>query len=128
MEKSSAIAIDCGAVSMHNISDGGVFSAIWELASSCNMGISVNIPDIPVWQQVIEVAEVLDINPYLLEGSGAMLIVCHKGEEIVDKMIDNGIPAAVIGTMTKGNDRIAINRDETRYLEPPRGDELYKFI
>lgn len=128
VEKAATIAIDCGAISMHNISDGGIFSAIWELASSCNMGISVNIPDIPVWQQVIEVAEVLDINPYLLEGTGAMLIVCHKGDKIVDELERNGIPAAVIGVMTKGNDRIAVNRDETRYLEPPRGDELYKFI
>lgn len=128
VEKAAAIAIDCGAVSMHNISDGGVFCALWELASSCNMGITVNIPDIPVWQQVIEVAEALDINPYLLEGTGAMLIVCHKGNEIVNKLNENGISAAVIGVMTKGNDRVAVNRDEIRYLEPPRGDELYKFI
>lgn len=128
VEQIATIAIDCGAVSLHNVSDGGIFSAAWELASACNMGITIDIPNIPVWQQVVEVAEVLDINPYLLEGTGAMLIVCRTGDEIVDKLIDNGIPAAVIGVMTKGNDRIAVNQDETRYLEPPRGDELYKFI
>lgn len=128
VEKIATIAIDCGAVSMHNVSDGGIFGAVWELASSCNMGITVNVPDIPIWQQVVEMAELLDINPYALEGTGAMLIVSDNGEQIVDRMLDNGIPAAVIGFMTKGNDRIAINRDETRYLEPPRGDELYKFI
>lgn len=128
VEKIATIAIDCGAVSMHNVSDGGIFSAVWELASACNMGITVNIPDIPVWQQVIEVAEILDINPYLLESTGSMLIACENGEGMVDKFIDSGIPAAVVGVMTKGNDRIAVNQGETRYLEPPRGDELYKFI
>lgn len=128
VEKAAQIAIDCEAVSMHNVSDGGIFGAVWELASCCNMGITINIPEIPVWQQVVEVTEVLDANPYLLEGTGAMLIVCTKGDKIVDRLMDAGIPAAVIGVMTGGNDRIAINKDETRYLEPPRGDELYKFI
>ena len=128
VEKIAKTAIEYGAVSMHNISDGGTFGAIWELASSAELGITVNIPDIPVWQQVIEVAEVLDINPYLLEGTGSMLVVCRKGSEMVEKLNEEGIIAGVIGTITDSNDRIALHGDETRYLEPPRGDELYKFI
>jgi hydrogenase maturation factor len=38
----------------------------------------------------------------------------------------NGIPASVIGRITDGNDRVIVNGDEKRYLEPPKSDELYK--
>lgn len=124
----SEIASGNGAVYMHNISDGGTFSAIWELTSACGLGVTVNIPDIPVWQEVVEVAEVFDINPYLVDGTGAMLIITTNGEDIVNKLNDEGIYAAVIGKITDSKDRIAVNGDEVRYLEPPRGDEIYKLF
>lgn len=128
IKNAAMVAMSCGAVAMHHVSDGGAFSAIWELVSSVDMGITVNIPDIPVWQETVEVAEVFDINPYLLDGTGALLIVCRNGKEMVDKLTQAGICANVIGNITDSKDRIAINGDETRYLEPPRGDEIYKFI
>ena len=37
-----------------------------------------------------------------------------------------GIPAAVIGRITDSNDRILINEEETRFLEPNRVDEYEK--
>lgn len=128
VKKAADIALTNGAVAMHNVSDGGTFSAIWELTSAVNLGITVNVPDIPVWQETIEVAEVFDINPYLLDGTGALLMVSENGTEIVDKLNDEGIYASVIGKITDTKDRIAVNGDETRYLEPPRGDELYKIL
>lgn len=128
VRKPAFTALENGAVAMHSVSDGGVFSAVWELTSAVNLGITVNIPDIPVWQETVEVAEVFDINPYLLDGTGALLIVAENGTEIVDKLKEEGIYANVIGTITDTKDRIAINGEETRYLEPPRGDELYKII
>lgn len=115
-------------VYMHSISEGGAFSAIWELASCCNMGIQVDINKIPVWQEVIEVSELLEYNPYLIDGTGSMLIVARDGNKIVEELSNKGIHAEVIGMMTKGNDRIAVNGEEVRYLEPPRGDEIYKFL
>ena len=40
----------------------------------------------------------------------------------------NGVDAVVIGTTTDNNDRILINEDEIRYLEPPKRDESYTFL
>ena len=39
-----------------------------------------------------------------------------------------GIPATIIGKATAGNDRILLNEDERRFLEPPKTDELYKVV
>ena len=60
---------------MHAVSEGGLFSGLWEVASCVDKGIQADINKIPIWQQVIEIAEFMDINPYLLEGSGSLLIV-----------------------------------------------------
>lgn len=127
-EKASAIAIDAGAVYMHAVSEGGLFSGLWEVASCVDKGIQVDINKIPIWQQVIEIAEFMDINPYLLEGSGSLLIVSPDGYKIEESLNANGIYGEVIGKITDNKNRVVINGDETRYLEPPRGDEIYKFI
>lgn len=128
VENAAKISADNGAIYLHAITDGGAFSAIWELASVRDLGISVNIKDIPVWQETIEVSEVLDINPYLLDGTGSLLIVCEDGIKMVDELEKSGIIAKVIGVITDSKDRVAINGEEVRFLEPPRGDEIYKFI
>ena len=122
------IAEKNGTIAMHAVSDGGVFGAIWELASSASIGVETDIRKIPVRQEAVEVAELFDYNPYMIDGTGAVLLVCKTGETLVNELNDNGIMADVIGHLTDGNDRIAINGDETRYLEPPRGDEIYRFL
>lgn len=128
IENAAKIAIENGAVYMHNVSEGGLFCGIWEVASCVDKGIKVDINKIPVWQEAIEIAEFANINPYLLEGSGSLLIVSHDGYKIVEALRDNGIYSEVIGKITSGKDRVVINGDEIRYLEPLRGDELYKLI
>lgn len=128
IKEAAFIALENGAAAMHSVSDGGVFSAIWELASSADLGITVSIPDIPVWQETVEVAEVFDINPYMLDGTGALLIVSNNGQRIVDKLNEKGIYASVIGQITDSKDRIAVNGDEVRYLEPPKTDEIYRLL
>ena len=67
----------------------------------------------------------MDINPYLLEGSGSLLIVSPDGYKIEESLNANGIYGEVIGKITDNKNRVVINGDETRYLEPPRGDEIY---
>lgn len=50
--------------------------------------------------------EFYDINPYMLISSGCMLIGTPHGNMLVDRLAEHGIPAAVIGRATEGNDRI----------------------
>ena len=81
-----------------------------------------------VWQETVEVSEVFDINPYMLDGTGSLLIVTNNGERLVDVLEEKGINASVIGIITSDKNRVLINGDETRFLEPQRGDEIYKLF
>ena len=66
------------------------------------------------------------MNPYQLKGDGALLFLTHDSTATIKALKEAGISAAVIGRMNEGNDRILINEDETRFLEPNRVDEYEK--
>lgn len=122
------IAARLGACAMHDITEGGVYGAIWEMASASNLGVEVDLHKIPIRQETVEICEYFDINPYQLISSGCMLIGTKHGNVLVDELKKAGISAAVIGKIVEGNDKVVISGEERRYLEPPKSDELYKVI
>lgn len=124
--RDSEVAMQVGVSAMHDVTEGGIFGALWEMASASGVGLEVDLKKIPIRQETIELCEVLDINPYMLISSGSMLIGTSHGQELVDKLGLAGIPAAVVGYATEGNDRVIINGEERRYLEPPKTDELFR--
>lgn len=124
----SRVALKVGATSMHDVTEGGIFGALWEIGAASKVGLEVDLQKIQLRQETVEICEFFDINPYMLISSGCMLIVCDNGNLLSDKLKAEGIPACVIGRITEGNDRVVINGDEKRYLEPPRMDELYKVM
>lgn len=122
----SKIAVELGVTAMHDVTEGGVFGALWELGEASGVGITAYLDKIPIRQETIEVCEVFHLNPYMLISSGSMMIGCDKGNLLVEKLAEAGIPAAVIGRATESNDRVIISKDETRYIGPAGSDELYK--
>ena len=120
------IGKEVGVTSMHDATEGGIYGALWEMAESSGVGLTVDLNKILMKQQTIEICEYYNINPYLLISSGCLLMSTDKGNDLVDALKDANISAAIIGKVTSGNDRVIINADEKRYLEPPKSDELYK--
>lgn len=124
--KEAKIAREHGAVAMHDITEGGVFGALWEMAAASDVGLCVDLKKIPIRQETVEICEFFDLNPYMLISSGCMLIAADHGNELVEALEQAGVKATVIGRVTAGHDRVIINEDERRFLEPPKTDELYK--
>lgn len=122
----AAVAVNTGATAMHDVTEGGIFGALWEMGEASGVGIITDIQKIPIRQETIEVCEFYGINPYQLISSGSMLIGCPKGNLLVEQLQEAGINAAVIGRAVEGNDRIVMHGDEKRFLEPAGSDELYK--
>ena len=113
---------------MHDVSEGGIFAALWDMAEYSGVGLEVNLRHISVKQEIIEICELFNINPYILDSMGCLLMTCENGCDIVNIMQQNGIEAAVIGKVTDGNNRIIHNTEEDRYLGLPEQDEIYRFI
>ena len=113
---------------VYEIGSEGTFAGLYETSKFMGKGIEVEILDIPVWQEVVETAEVFDVNPYKADGTGALIIVCNRGADMVKCFLDEGILASVIGKVTDNNDKVARNGDEVRYLEPTRVEELANLL
>lgn len=122
------IAFDLGASAMHDITEGGVFGALWELASAGNVGLEIDLKAIPIRQETVEICEHFDANPYQIMSSGSMLIAIDDGSALVHALEAKGIPASVVGRTTDGRDKILRNGQEVRYLDRPQPDELYKAL
>lgn len=122
----AAIAVKSGVSAMHDVTEGGIFGALWEMAEASGVGLEIDIKKIPIRQESVEVCEFFGINPYELISSGSMLIATADGNQLVRNLEEAGIHASVVGKATEGNDRVLVNGEERRFLEPPKVDELYK--
>ncbi len=121
IDSEAAVAIKHGVAAMHDVSESGIFGALWEMGEAGNFGLSVNLKDINVYQETIEFCEYYNYNPYIISSGGCLLMVTNNGEELVNSLENEGIPAFVIGKVTDVKDKVVVNEDENRYLEPPRG-------
>lgn len=121
----AAVAIKSGASAMHDVSEGGIFGALWELAESAGVGLEIDLKKIPIRQETIEICEFFDMNPYKILSGGCLLIATCDGNAMVREMEKAGIPAVVIGKATDSNDRVLLNEEERRFLETTQTDELY---
>lgn len=124
----AAVAVRSGVSAMHDVTEGGIFGALWEMAESSGVGLEIELKKIPVKQETIEICEFFGINPYELISSGSMLMAAADGNRLVMDLKQAGIAACVIGKATGGNDRVICNEEERRFLEPPKTDELYKVL
>ena len=122
------IGVEMKVSSMHDVTEGGIFGALWEMAEASEVGLEIDLKEIPVKQETIEICEYFLLNPYCLISSGSLLMAGDNGYEVVRELKKAGIHGAVIGKAVKGRDRVVINDNERRYLEPPKSDELYKVM
>lgn len=112
-----------GVREMHDVSSGGVLGAVWELCERRHTGVELELKKIPIRQETVEISEFFDLNPYQMRGDGSLLFFTEDGMGAVAALERAGIPAAIIGRATDGNDRILRNEEEVRFLEPNRADD-----
>lgn len=124
----AATAVKSGVAAMHDVTEGGIFGALWEIAEASGVGLEIDLKKIPLKQETVEICEFFGINPYELISSGSMLMATEDGNGLVMELEKAGIPAVVIGKATDSNDRVLLNEEECRFLEPPKTDELYKAL
>ena len=121
----AATAMKSGVCGMHDVSGGGIFGALWELAQRAGVGLEIDLKKIPVKQETIEICEFFEVNPYELLSGGCLIMTAEDGDALVLALERENIPAVVVGRTTEGNDRVIFNEDEKRYLDRPKTDQIY---
>lgn len=124
----AAVACKSGVGAVCAAGEGGVFHALWTLAEQTGTGLEVFLKKIPIRQETVEVCNLLDVNPYELASNGSLLCVTKQGEALAENFRRAGICAEVIGLMTGENDRVILNGQERRFLEPAKEDSIYRVL
>lgn len=106
---------------------GGVFGALRELGLKSDLGFAADLTAIPVAQETIEICEHYGADPYRLYSPGMVIICASDGAGLAARLGQAGIPAARIGGLRPGKDRILQNGQETRWLEKRQQDALWAF-
>ncbi len=120
----SRIAMQHGAHAMHDVTEGGVLGAVWELAAQSQLGAVVDRDAIPVLPETKAITDAVNIDPYRLMASGSMLIACEHGDKMAAALNEAGIPAAVIGRITENGFCFS----DGSPLDSPGPDELYRLF
>ncbi len=130
--REGVIAGKIGTAGMHDVTEGGIYGAIWEMCQIAGLGCEIREEAIFVDPVTRKIADHYGIDPYRLISSGCMLIVAspEHGEQIVAHCEEAGIPTAVIGTVCDADHGLVTVAADGAQSEiaPPGPDELYKVI
>lgn len=96
----ASIAAGVGAVSaLHDVTEGGVGEALFELSRASGLELEVGADQIPVRPETRVVCDDLGMDPLGLIGSGALLVGCAEAGrgELEERLRERGIPFTWIG-------------------------------
>ena len=115
------VAMEHGAHAMHDVTEGGVLGASWEIAYAGGLGLVLDRNAIPLTEATRQIAQKAGIDPLRLLGSGSLLIGCADGTAMVSALQTAGIPAAVIGHVVEKG----VAFSDGTIVDPPQEDALY---
>lgn len=128
--KEGLIGGKIGTTFMHDVTEGGVLGAIWEICDLKNLGCKIEKEHIKIHKSTKAICEYYNINPLRLISSGSMLIGIKPDKLLsLEKALkDENIEYSIIGILTKEKEKLIIDGDKKEIIQPPKSDELYKVI
>ena len=118
-------AAEVGVSAMHDITEGGLLGACFEVAAASYVGIEIYQDLLPILPETREICQAFGINPLGLISSGSMLICTPKVQEVVAALNAKNIPATIIGKVTDGGCYI-ITSEGKEPIVPLERDELIR--
>lgn len=125
---------ETGAALICPLGEGGLFSALWEVAERAETGFCLDLKEVPLRQETVEVCEIFEKNPYQMISGGCFLILSENGSRLLwqyrkadDGLFcrcrENGVPLRMAGKMSKGRDKKLYYGERVSYLNRPRPEE-----
>jgi len=89
---------------MHDPTEGGLATGLWELAQASCHGITVDLAQVCRFPETVALCQALDLDPLGLLGSGALLVTASAVDagRMVQALNAAGIGASIIGEVIDG--------------------------
>jgi len=117
--------------SMHDPTEGGLATGLWEVTVAAKVGILVEEDKIPILPECKEICDKLGLNPLGLLASGSLIITLSPTDTpgLLSALKEVGVSAAVIGRVVKPEEGLKMRT--SKGIEPlPQfaRDELARFL
>ncbi len=101
IEEAQISAALAGVKALHDITEGGIATALEEFSIAGGFAMQVRVEQIPVLPETRAICSSMNIDPLGLIGSGSLLICCHPDESqlLLKKLESAGIETALIATV-----------------------------
>jgi hydrogenase maturation factor len=131
--REALIAVKHGSIhAMHDPTEGGLLSGLYELASAGNVGLRIWKDRVPVLPETQTLARLLDFDPFALIASGALLVVvsARTAPGVLRAFDRHRIAAAVIGEVRGISEGIRVVEEtgKAHTLRPPSRDEIARLL
>ena len=133
--RDGTVAGSVGTHGMHDVTEGGILGAIWEMCRIAGVGTEIHETAVAVKDVTRKICAHYGIDYMRLISSGSMIIMAgqEKKNEIIKKLAAVGVEAAEIGVITPPESGLVLVKgsgaDESRVpIDPPGPDELYKVV
>ena len=127
--KEGVIAGKAGALEMHDVTEGGVLGAVWEICERTGSGARIDYDKIPITKETLKICQIFGLDCLRLISSGCMMMVVsgEKTQEVLSALHQEQIPASQIGVVTEKG-RYMLKDGLEIEIQPPASDELYKVL
>lgn len=118
-----------GVTSMHDVTEGGLLGALYELSEAAGNGLEIDLAEVIVTEEAKRVCDLFEIDPYttLSEGTLIITVKSEKAEKVLQALKSKGIRSAVIGKVTNAQEGRWIKRKGDREaLKKPSGDPYWE--
>jgi len=130
--KEASIARRSGDIhSMHDPTEGGIATGLYEIAKAAGVGIIVDEARIPVMDECKALSNHYKLDSLGLIASGSLLITLDPAHSdiVMNNLIKNGITSSNIGKIVERGEGVKIKRgDDVKDLQMFEKDEITKIL
>lgn len=116
---------------MHDPTEGGLITALWELAEAGGVSIEITLDAVPIDPISRKVCELAGIDPLAALASGALIITTASEDvkTVQEALIQNGIACTEIGRVYQGPPNLFhVQNGQSISLTPPLRDEIARVM
>jgi hydrogenase maturation factor len=120
---------DKGVTAMHDVTEGGLTGALYELSEASNIGLEVKLSDVIITEEAKLVCDLFSLPPYSTLSEGTLIITVkpEKAQRVLQELELKGIKSAIIGKVTDAKSGKWVESEGRREpLRKPASDPYWK--
>ena len=99
---------------MHDVTEGGVLGAIYEMMVASGKGALIENDLIPIGQTASAISNLFDLDPRYCVGAGSMVISCkeEKSVDLISRLANSNIACTAVGKVKSAEAGIMLSENE----------------